>query len=166
MTATKTLDTDPSKWLLTRLNEAYQVDPEASFADGFEYALGCIDLGIAVEAHPTYPEEVPPMARLLDTSVSYAVWAPDECHWKFEYKPTTYGYGRPKWGWEAFRKRPGADKFISQGDITELEIINRLTLYGQKLNENDRDDLIFFTRLGGLEEFLRVNRIPLEEEEN
>lgn len=162
----KPLASDPYSWLLEQLREAEEFIPGATIADGLEWALITLESEIDTEGEVKSQgmSELAQMTQLLDKKAKYRFWAPDECWWRFAYEPQNDWSG-VKWNWIAYRKKPGSS-YVVQGPWTEIEVLNRLVLYGHKLDDDDLIDLGLFVYSGGLEEFLAQNRIPEEEWED
>lgn len=96
---------------------------------------------------------------LLDQNRSFAILGPDEKIWFFKWESGGPAEtGMPVYGWQAYSKTPGA-VFIPMGPWSEASIIRFLTKHGRTLGDNERIDLYFYLHKGGIEIFLRKNRI-------
>jgi hypothetical protein len=137
-TTTHSLGQDHYTWLIQRIEELRSVAPYATVADGFEYALGCIDTkGDFTRETQNMSEE--PDGKLNKQTI-YGVQTADEVFWRFRYK-ANYGYGETTWAWEAEAKYPGKKFFMSEGDRTEDQIIEILEQNNHKLDTDDLIDL-------------------------
>lgn len=161
-TSRDTIPGDPWAWLTQRFEEILVDDPDADLSEGLAYALSYIER-VAGEDLLTDQEGVEPMAELLDRSKKYSAWMPDECHWRFVWESHTDWKGCT-WNWQAYRLEPGKEKYSKEGPWPEIEVFERLVTYSHKLTEDDRDDLLFYLHLGGLEEFLANNKTDWREQ--
>ena len=87
---------------------------------------------------------------LLDHSKKFLVLGPDEKIWYFVFETTE---------WQAYSKQPGKNIFVPEGPWLEDSVFRFVTIYSRKLSDSDKIDLWLFLYKGGLEVFLKKNRI-------
>lgn len=133
-TSEKTLD--PHSWLFERLREANELIPNATLADGLEYAM------IAAE-HENQPWEVSDMVNLLSKTHSYKLRTPDEVWWRFHYDDFV-DYTGHHWGWQVYVCTPGELKLHRIGMWPETSVYEQLERFGHPLDGGDWDDLRFY----------------------
>jgi len=89
----------------------------------------------------------------LDTKREFGIRGPDECFWHFKFEKNISDYRGVRWGWRAYR----GSKPV--GWWKESEVLHRLVVYGQKLDNDGIIDLGLALKAGALEEFLAANRL-------
>lgn len=93
--------------------------------------------------------------RLLDQSRKFVVLGPDEKIWYFAWESTNSIYG-----WQAYSKKPGLAVYAPEKNHwPEASVLRFLNKHMRKLTDSDRIDLFLYLHRGGIEMFLRRNRI-------
>jgi hypothetical protein len=101
---------------------------------------------------------------LLDQSRKFVILGQDERIWLFVYEPTPdTDTGLSDYYWQAYSQKPGL-LFVPEGPWAEDAIVRFLEKHGtHPLDSEDKLDLLLYLHLGGLEVYLKKNRIKGEQ---
>jgi hypothetical protein len=102
---------------------------------------------------------------LLDQSRVFVVFGPDEKIWVFKYESQAKTTGMVgTYDWQAYSRKPGYDVFLPSGAWPEDSVHRFLTKHSRKLTDSERIDLWLYLHKGGIEAFLKKNRIAVKGE--